>query len=620
MTKRLLLLVLVGALALPLAGCQTGRGSHRPDPNTLYVGAVQSSFPSAYMPWLSREGIAPTIANMLYSSLFSYDEETDRYLPSIGREWYYVDENGEPILTEDGSIDYARLEEIYSDPQYDYLAVKVIIHQDITWSDGVPLTVEDIYYSFDLATNHALSNHAGALAWTSDLKHKYNNGVLVEKGLFTYERGALEQGYHIDPAEKDYVIYLHVNKVLGAVTPLFTSVLILPKHVWEPVVSRENQLNSSSPSAELLYRYTHPVGCGPWVLDTEQSGSQQIVLHRRQDYHLKKPDGSPLYGVDTIKFILYKEQNVALYALLKGHIDVLDSSVSSNYLLLFAKEKDLFVSNAPGTFTQTLVFNLNPVASERNPLRDLLANREFRKALALAVNQDELIKNVLDGAGVPASAGLMRPSLTDFYNPEADSIVPRDYAQRLALANEILDGIVPDKDKDGYRLLGGERISFKILGTPGEQDVVSFLQIQFKKIGIDVQYAPKGAQPESTYLYTSKFDLVLQGVIFSLSNVDIMYPAHFSTLGRTSNYGRLVNEGLNAAIEEMRYTLNLNRKYELLKELQPMIAQEFYKVPLYTANVISVARTDRFTGFQVVEGSTVFNSESLQNLRRVEGR
>ena len=50
MTKRLLLLVLVGALALPLAGCQTGRGSHRPDPNTLYVGAVQSSFPSAYMP------------------------------------------------------------------------------------------------------------------------------------------------------------------------------------------------------------------------------------------------------------------------------------------------------------------------------------------------------------------------------------------------------------------------------------------------------------------------------------------------------------------------------------------------------------------------------------------
>lgn len=214
----------------------------------------------------------------------------------------------------------------------------------------------------------------------------------------------------------------------------------------------------------------------------------------------------------------------------------------------------------------------------------------------------------------------MRPSLTDFYNPEADKLLPEDYEARLALANSILDRIVPEKDASGYRLLNGQRITFKILGSPGEQDVVSFLQIQFKKIGIDVQYAAKGAQPESTYLYTSKFDLTLQGVIFSLSNVDIMFPAHFTTLGRSSNYGRLVNDKLNQAIEEMRYTLNLNRKYELLKQIQPMIAQEYYKVPLYTSNVISVARTDRFTGYQVVEGATVFNSASLQNLRRVEGR
>lgn len=620
MTKRLMLFLLVGLLAVSSAGCVGGRGSHRPDPNTLYVGSVQSSFPTAYMPWLSREGIAPTIAGLLYDSLFSYDEETGEYLPSIGREWYYVDKDGKPILTEDGHIDYARLEEIYSDPGYDHLAVKVIIHDNITWSDGVPLTVEDIYYSFDLATNHALSNHAGALAWTSDLKHKYNNGVLIEKGIFTYDHGALEQGYYIPPEEKDTVIYFHVNKVLGAVTPLFSSVLILPKHVWEPVVSPHNQLNSSSPNEELLYRYTHPVGSGAWVLDTAESGSQQIVLRRRPDYHLTKPDGSPLYAVDTIKFILYQESNVAIYALLKGHIDVLDTSVSSNYLLLFAKEKDLFISNAPGTFTQTLVFNLNPVSSERNPVRNLLADAEFRQAMALAINQEELIKNVLDGAGERASAGLMRPSLTDFYNPEADKLLPEDYEARLALANSILDRIVPEKDASGYRLLNGQRITFKILGSPGEQDVVSFLQIQFKKIGIDVQYAAKGAQPESTYLYTSKFDLTLQGVIFSLSNVDIMFPAHFTTLGRSSNYGRLVNDKLNQAIEEMRYTLNLNRKYELLKQIQPMIAQEYYKVPLYTSNVISVARTDRFTGYQVVEGATVFNSASLQNLRRVEGR
>lgn len=619
MAKKLMLIIMMGIMVLCLTSCQTPGQVHRPDENTLYIGSVQASFPTAYMPWLSREGIAPTIAGMLYDSLFSYDEDTGNFNSSIGKEWYYVDEEGQPIVTADGSIDYARLEEIYGDAKHKYLAVKVIIHDNITWSDGKPLTVEDVYYSLDIATNNLLSNHAGALAWTSDLRHKYTNGVLTQRGLFTYEHGAKEHGYEISEAEKDTVIYLHVNKVLGSVMPLFTSVLILPKHIWEPVVTPENQLNSSAPTEETLYRYRHPVGSGQFVLDTEESGSQQIVLQRRADYHRTKENGSPLYNIDTIKYVLYQEINVAIYALLKGHIDVLDNSVSSNYLQLFEKEKDLFVSNAPGTYIQTLVLNVNPVSSERNPIRDLLSNKDFRRAIALAINQEELIKNVLNGAGVPASSGLMRSSLTDFYNPKADHL-PTDYRTRVAEANAILDKIVPDKDKDGYRLLNGERIAFNILGSPGEQDCISYLEIQLQKIGIKVNYAAKGTQPEATYLYTSRFDMTLQGVVFSLSNLDIMYNAHFSALGRTSNYGRLVNKELDTLIENMRFTLNLNTKYDLIKAIQPILAEEYYKIPLYTSNVISVARTDRFSGYYVVEGSTVLNTSTLQNLKKSTSR
>ncbi len=613
-----MLIVLIGLMLILTTGCSRGTKVYRPDPDTLYVGSVQTSFPTAYMPWLSREGIAPSIAGMLYDSLFSYNEETGNFEPSIGREWYYVDEQGEPIVTEDGSIDYARLDEVYRDPKHRYLAVKVIIHDGITWSDGRPLTVEDVYYSLDLATNNLLSNHAGALAWTNDLRHKYTDGVLTQQGIFTYEHGAAKQGYHIAEADKDRVIYFHVNKVLGSVMPLFTSVLILPKHIWEPVVSPEQQLNSTAPSEEILYRYRNPVGSGRYLLDTEETGSQQIVLHTRADHHLAREAGHPLTQIKTIKYVLYQEINVAIYALLKGHIDILDSSVSSNYLSLFEKEKDIFVSNAPGQYIQTLVLNVNPVPAERNKMRGLLSNVEFRKALALAINQDELINNVLDGAGIRASAGLVDSSLEDFYNPEADRL-PRGTEERIALANQILDRIVPEKDREGYRLLDGERVTFSVLGSPREQDCISYLDIQFQKIGIKLGYAAKGNQPESTYLYTSRFDMVLHGVLFSLSNMDIMYPAHFVTLGRTSNYGRLVNEKLKKMIDEIRLTLDLNAKYDLIKEIQPVIAEEYYKIPLYTGNVISVARTDRFTGYRIVNGTTVLNSESLENLRKTSG-
>jgi len=618
MIRKALSCILVICLVLVLLACAANEYERRTDDsNTLYVGSVGASFPTSFMPWLSRDGVAPTIASMLYNTLFSYDDQTGEFLELIGKEWYYVDQDGQPILTDDDKIDYDRLEELYEDDDSQYLVVKIIIHDDIYWHDGEKLTVEDIYYSFDIGTNNALSNHAGALAWTADLQHKYSNGILINQGIFTYDHGANEQGYSIDESEKDTVIYLHVNKVLGAVTSLFSTILILPEHIWSPIVTSDNQLNSKDPTAETLAQYQNPIGSGPYQLDQANSNAQVITLERYDDYHLSDDQGGYLYNVERIKFMLFQEQNVAIYALLKGHIDVLDSTISSNYMSLFEGRDHIFVSNATGIFSQSLVINLNPADSEQNPMRDLFAIENFRRAIALAIDQEELVDNVLNGAGSTVSAGLLRESLEDFYNPDAD-ILRYDLEERLADANRLLDDIVPDKDEDGYRMLNGERIVYTVLGSPGEQEVISRLQVQLQKIGIGIEYKAKGSSPEKTYLYNSKFDMTLQGVIFSLSNADIMYRAHFVTLSQSSNYGRLNDPILADKINEMRLTLNLNRKYELLEELQVLIAESYYKIPLYTSNIISVARTDRYTGFIVVEGSTIFNTESLQNIERVE--
>jgi peptide/nickel transport system substrate-binding protein len=612
------LFILLFGLMVLLVGCQKNEYERRTDDaNTLYVGAVAASFPQSFMPWLSRDGIAPTVASMLYNSLFSFDDETGTFEPLLAKAWYYVCEDGLPIVTDDDEIDYNRLEDVYGSNDKDYLPVKLILHEGMTWSDGTPITANDVYYTFDVAANNALSNHAGALAWTSDLQHRYSNGVLSKQGVFTYDHGALEQGYMIAEDERDTVVYLHVNKVLGAITTLFTSILILPEHIWQPIVTPENQLNSKNPTAETLKEYQDPVGSGPYTLDTEQSNAQVIVLKRRDAYHLDRDDGEPLYRVETIKIILYQEINVAIYALLKGHVDILDASISSNYLTLFDEEEDIFLSNAPGTFTTTLVLNLNPVDGECNEQRDLLSDVRFRKSIALAVDQTELIMSVLNGAGSTASSGLMDEKLTDFYNPEADTL-SCDRVERLLEANQILDSIVPEKDTEGYRLVNGERISYEIFGHPGEQEVIAFLQIQLQKIGIEVDFKLKGSSPEKTYFYNSKFDMTIQGTVFSLSNVDIMYRAHFVTQGTSSNYGRLADDELTEAIEDMRLTLNLNRKYELIKEIQPMIASHYYKIPLYTSNVLSVARTDRYRGYSVEQGVTLFNTTTLQNISRVE--
>jgi len=620
-------LLLAAAAVVLLTSCQKNEYPRRTDPmNTLYVGVVQSSFPSAFMPWLSRDGIAPTIASMLYSTLFSYDDDTGEFLPSLAREWYYVDAEGRPIVTDSGSIDYDRLEtdgvKTLVNPQNGrierYLTVRIELDTRARWSDGRPMTADDVYYTFDIARNNYLSNHAGALAWTADLLHLYSNsGQLQLQGIFTYNHGAAEQGYPIDEAERDQVIYLHVRSVLGAVTSLFTTVLILPEHLWEPVVSRDSQLNSRSPDERVQYLYQNPVGSGPYVLDAAASGPSQIVLRRSELYHLVNEDSTPLYAVETIRLILYQELNVALYAVMRGHIDMLDANLNANYVRLFDGRDDLFVSVAEGVYTQALVFNLNPATSEQTPMRSLLADRSVRQAIALAIDTEMLIRLVANGAAAPMSAGLIRESLSDFYNPDAD-ILTGGQAERLQQANQLLDQVLPEKDEQGYRLNEGQRVSFSVLGHPGEIELISFLEIQLQKIGVEVRYQAKGSSPETTYLWTSRFDITIQGVVFSLANVDIMLNAHFVALGRTSNYGRLVDSDLASDIEEMRTTLNLHRKYQLLFDLQPVIAELYYKVPLYSPQVVSVARTDRYAGYQVVSGATVFNSTNLQQIRRID--
>ena len=183
--RRLSCLLLAAALLLTAAllpGCGAGGAyARRGDASsTLYIGEVASSFPTSYMPWFSRDGIAPTISSMVYSPLFSYDENTGEYVPRLAVSWCYVDKEGEPIVTSSGQPDYDRLEEVYGGNDSAFFPVRFELNPDAVWSDGTPVTVRDIYFTFDLAANQKLSNHAGALAWVNDLLHKYdtNTGLM----------------------------------------------------------------------------------------------------------------------------------------------------------------------------------------------------------------------------------------------------------------------------------------------------------------------------------------------------------------------------------------------------------------------------------------------------------
>jgi ABC-type transport system substrate-binding protein len=564
------------------------------------------------MPWQSRDGIAPTIAGMLFNTLSPYNDATGTFNQGLAREWFFLDKEGNPLTLPDGSIDFDRLEEVYGDSPQDYIPVRFTLFEDATWSDGTRVTVEDVFFSFDLAANHSLSNHAGALVWVNDLLHKYENGVLIRQGMFTYDRGAAEAGYIISEEERDTVIYFHVNQSLGGMMTLVSTVLVLPKHLMDGLMTSESPLINRDPTEEQTEAFENPVGSGPFVLDRDNTNAQRIVLNRRDEYHIRGENGGHLFQPERIVFYLYQDVNIAIFALKKGHIDLLSSSISSNFINLFDNNPDIEVMQADGVFVNTLVLNVNPPSNYMTPFRELLTKHDFRRAIALAISQEELIEHVLNGAGVTYSQGLVDVR-QPFYNPDANIIEGGSDAD-IAEANMLLDAIAPERDSDGYRLWQGNKILFEIFGSPEAQTLIAFLQVQLQRIGIDVMWRPFGPTPENTFLFPGNFDMTLQGVSLTQANINTMLPAHFINLGRSSNYGSLINYDLQEIADGMQSTLNQNEQFSLAKDAQLVIANEFYKIPLYSADVISVFRTDRFSNFQTVSGSGAFNNTSLQSV------
>lgn len=587
MKIRIFLILIVFSLSFGLMGCGGNQVSREDE--SLNVGYISSGFPAVFMPWLSNQGIAPTISSMVYSTLFNYDSDTDTFLPLLADSWEYVDD---PSLVSE---------------EQDYLEVKIELNRDAVWSDGTPVTTEDVYFTFDLASDFSRSNHAGTLAWTGDLKHEYNSdrsGELVRQGIFTHEHPG---EYTFDETE-DNVIYFHVDKVLGGITPLFTTILVLPEHEYN-IISQDLQLNTTSPTAELQHLFNNPMGCGPYTLDVNNSGPGIIVLNRRDDYHIKNDDGDLLYKVETIKFINFLDEVVAINALKNGDIDVIDNAINNIYVNNLMSEKNVEVDVSPSAYVQALVLNINVPEQYSTPERELLNDPVLREAIMLGIDQQFLIDEALLGEGDVVSSGLY--SSNNMY--VNDEIPVNEF--NVEQANTLLEnaGYVFE-DGAKFRNKDGVELSFQITSHPGNKATVNYIKVLLEQIGIEIDYHEGGSNATKDYFYNGNFDMTIQGVVFEMSNVDMMMRAHFTTVGYSSNYGRLADEELNAKIEEMRTTLDYDRKIELIKDIQADISELNYKIPLYSQRMSSVYRTDIFSGWQHVDGAIIYNSETLQNL------
>lgn len=318
------------------------------------------------------------------------------------------------------------------------------LRDGLEWSDGTPLTAEDIAYTINRSRDEDWLNYTSTVA-----------------NLEAEARDA-----------RTLVVTSSVNdpKLPGL------SLYVVPKHIWEKIPA----------DGIANYPALDGVGSGPFTL-TEWKKGQFWRMEANPSFWRGQ------VAIDEVVFRVFRNADAMVAALRSGEIDAAHNVSAATFPQLETTEGIVAVQGEQGGFDYLV---LNSYAD--NPSRDTakfvaphpaLLDPEFRQAIAHAIDKETLVERVLSGLGTPGTT--MSPSANPAWIPELTE--DEDYAFDLEQAKQILeDAGYTDSGGDGIREHEGENIVLRYaIRTESESSkpYAEFITGWLKEIGIDTTFS-----------------------------------------------------------------------------------------------------------------------------------
>lgn len=339
-------------------------------------------------------------------------------------------------MAPDGSIHPALATEWEANEDYSEFTFK--LRGDVTFHDGTPFNADAVKTSFDHITSDAVLD-SGGKSLLND--HSYVETVVVDDSTVTVKFGASYPTFLRDAARQ-----------------------------W---------LGISSPAAIEKYGAEYgrnPVGTGPFkfVSWTPQS---EIVIERNPDYNWS-PEYAAHSGpalLDQITFRILPEAATRLTAFESGEILMAGEPPALDAIAL----GDAGTANVQN-FSMPGIPAIMMINTTKAPTDDI----NVRKAMILAVNQEELAQTAFQSLGVP-TYGTVSPTTWGFSEESANM-----YRYNLDEANRLLDeaGWI-DGNGDGIREKDGQNLTIDWPDNPAWSEAFNELLIGYLgNVGFDVQY------------------------------------------------------------------------------------------------------------------------------------
>lgn len=228
----------------------------------------------------------------------------------------------------------------------------------------------------------------------------------------------------------------------------------------------------------------------PWTFDIAPGESASQAVAVRNPYYWKvDTEGNQLPYLDRIVYSLVQDNEVLLLKAMQGEITQMDQYIATptNKSVLFENQDrgDYRLYDLTPVEVNEMVIQLN-LNHPDDTKRELFQNKDFRIALSHAIDRQALNDAVFVGQGQIGQAAVY-PG-TDLYNERlATQYTEFDPDQ----ASAILDGILPEKDSDGFRLdANGDRLTiiFEIDQARATfVDMFELLVPMWRDVGVNVE-------------------------------------------------------------------------------------------------------------------------------------
>jgi len=335
------------------------------------------------------------------------------------------------------------------------------LREGVQFSDGHPLTADDVVFSFEAAYD---ARAAGVLG---DVLKVGDRPLSVA-------------------ARSPHEVVVTFPQVYGPGLRLLDALPIYPKH-------RLADTFAAGAFARAWGMATAPgdiAGLGPFKLVDYQPGVR-LVFERNPHYWRVDASGRRLPSLDRIVLEIVPDQNAELLRLEAGEIDLMQDDLRPEDYLPLKREADAgrvrLIDVGTGLDTHWLWFNLGPHGSDGTE-RAWLRRAEFRRALSYAVDRRAFARTVYLGAAEP-SWGLISPANTAWYaadveQPGFDPDRARSLLASIGLKDRNRDGRVEDES--------GAPVRFTVLvlkGVSASEKGAAFLREAFAPIGVTLDVA-----------------------------------------------------------------------------------------------------------------------------------